>query len=63
MLSFLRLVNYCRKYIKNLSTIAAPLFELVSNKSTDSQINEKLASIQNVKLIDDTKKEFARMLF
>ncbi len=52
--SFLSLVSYCRKFIPYLADIAAPLYDLTTNKITDAEFNNYFSG-KNIKIFEKIK--------
>ncbi len=58
--SYLGLINYCRKFIKNLAMKAAPFYELLKGTVTNSQIKDRVEKKEVICAFEEVKESIAK---
>ena len=59
LMSFIGLVGYCRKFIKNLSILSKPLYDLLKQEVNKKEFTERIKAREFVDIIDTVKKSIS----
>lgn len=57
--SFIGLVNYCRKFVKNISWTCKPLYDLLKKENSPTDLKNKLKTKEIIHCFEKIKREIS----